>query len=211
MDEVARRAADGRDFEVLHQHDLPLGVASRDGNHRRPQRFRAVVSPQAAGEQTVAVSVLHDVAVRDAAGRQAAHHRVGPHVHVFLGVRHHDGLARGAAGGVQPHHLRHGAGKQTEWVRVAQIRLHGERQFDDVFQAAYVGGCQAALAQPRPEQFHVVESALDYAPEPIQLERSHLSRWQIVRCAGRVEAGWSHRSTARPYSKAPPMAAATTE
>ena len=32
VQEIAWRAADGRDAEILHEHDLPVGVAAGDGD-----------------------------------------------------------------------------------------------------------------------------------------------------------------------------------
>ncbi len=68
VQEVARRAADGRDAEILHDHDLPVGVAAGDGDDGRAERLGAVMRAQPAGEQPVAVGVLDDVAA--GAGRR---------------------------------------------------------------------------------------------------------------------------------------------
>ena len=43
VQKIAGRAADGGDAEILHDHDLPVGVAAGGGDHRGPQRFGAVV------------------------------------------------------------------------------------------------------------------------------------------------------------------------
>ncbi len=72
VQEVDWGAADGRDAEILHDHDLPVGVAAGNGDDRGAQRLGAVVRAQAAGEQAVAVGVLHDVAAVQAAGRERA-------------------------------------------------------------------------------------------------------------------------------------------
>ena len=43
VQEVAGRAADGRGTEILHHHQLPLGVAAGNGNDRGAQRLGAVM------------------------------------------------------------------------------------------------------------------------------------------------------------------------
>ena len=73
VEEITRGAADRGDLEVLHHHDLPLGVAAGDGNDRRAQRLRAVMRAQPAGEQAVAVGVLDDVPAMQPAGGETAH------------------------------------------------------------------------------------------------------------------------------------------
>src|SRR4030042_742260 len=72
------------------------------------------VPPRPAVEQAVAVGVLDDVVGADPHGREGPAHDVGPHLHVGGGVGHDDGLAGGAAGGVQANDLIHAAGEQSE-------------------------------------------------------------------------------------------------
>ncbi len=55
VQEVARRAADDRRAEVLHEHDLLLGVASACREDRAAELLGAVVRAKAAGEEAVAV------------------------------------------------------------------------------------------------------------------------------------------------------------
>ena len=61
VQEVTRRATNGRNPEIFQHGNLPFGVASRYGDHRRPERFRAVMRAKTAGEQPVPVRVLQDV------------------------------------------------------------------------------------------------------------------------------------------------------
>ena len=126
LDEVQKiggRAAHGRDAEVFHEHDLPVGVAARSRNHRSAQALGAVVRAQAAGKEAVAVGDLNDVAAMQAAAGQAADDRRGPDVHIFLRVGDDDRLAGGSAGCVQADHVLHGAGEEAEGISVAQIAL----------------------------------------------------------------------------------------
>ncbi len=187
VQKVTGGAADGRDAEVAHDHDLAVGVAAGDGNHRRAQPFGPVMRAQAAGEQPVAVSVLNDVAVVQAADGEAAHHHGGPHIDVLLRVGHHDRLAGGAAGGVQAHDLLHRAGEQAEGVGVAQIGLDGERQPRDIVERAHVIGPQMVLVHPRPVQRNALPGAGDDAPEAAQLQLAQQLRRHEVGRADRVE------------------------
>ena len=114
VQEVARRATDGGDAEVLHDHDLPVGVAAGGRNHGRPQPLAAVMEPQAAGEQPVAVGVLQDVAFVQAEGNQGPLNDFGPDVDVVAVVGDDDRLAGRAAGGVQADDLVHGTGEEAE-------------------------------------------------------------------------------------------------
>jgi len=126
VEEVTRRAADGGDPEVLEDHDLALGIAAGGGDDGGADGLCAVVRAEAAGEQAVAVGVLHHVAPVHAAGGEGARHDARPDVDVRLGVGDHDRLARGTAGGVQAHDLAHVAGEEAEGIGVAQIGLDGE-------------------------------------------------------------------------------------
>ena len=91
-----------------------------------------------------------------AAGGEGADHDAGPDLQILLGVGDDDGLAGGAAGGVQADHLLHRAGEQAERIGVAQVGLDGERQVRDVVERAQVGRGEAALLHALAEQLHVV-------------------------------------------------------
>ena len=83
-----------RGSEVLDELDLALGHAAADRHHRAAEPLGAVVRPDAAGEQAVAVGDVHHVA-RPSAGRlDRARHHLGPGVDVLAGVADHRGLAR---------------------------------------------------------------------------------------------------------------------
>ena len=153
VQEVARRATDGGDAEILEDHDLPVGVAAGGRDHGRPQPLAAVVQPQAAGEQPVAVGVLQDVAFVQAEGNQGPLNDLGPDVHVVAVVGDDDRLAGRAAGGVQPDDLVHGAGEEAEGIRVAQVGLHRERQAGDVVDALDALRPQPGLVDPLAVEF----------------------------------------------------------
>jgi hypothetical protein len=95
MQEVARRAADRRDSEILDDHQLALGIAAADRDHRRAQGLGTVMRTEAAGEEAVAVRVLDDIAAMHATGGKGSNHHFGPDVQVGLGVGDDDRLAGG--------------------------------------------------------------------------------------------------------------------
>jgi hypothetical protein len=43
VQEITGRAADDRDAEILHEHDLAVGVAAGDGDDAGAERLRAVM------------------------------------------------------------------------------------------------------------------------------------------------------------------------
>ena len=57
---VARRARYYVRPEILDQHQLALGEAARDGNDRQTQPLAAVMKPEPAGEEPVAVRVVQE-------------------------------------------------------------------------------------------------------------------------------------------------------
>ena len=75
-------------LEIFDQLHLLLGLAAGHGNHRAAQAFGAVVRPQAAGEQAVAVGNMHLVPGPAAGGRP------GDKVHISYGY----GLFTGGLG-----------------------------------------------------------------------------------------------------------------
>ena len=186
MQKVGGRAADGRHLEIFHHHDLPVGIAAGDGNHRRPQRLGAVMGPQSSREQAVAVSVLNNVAAAQAARRERPHHGVGPDADVVLRVGDHNRLARGPARSVQPDHFFQGAGEQAERIAVAQVRLHRERKAGQVVQRPDVFRRDVPLIHPPAVEFNVLVGTANGSPQAAQLQVPHLRNRQVVRRAGRM-------------------------
>ena len=142
------------DAEVLHDQDLPLGVAARHGYDRGPDLLGAVVRPQAAGEQAVAVGVVHDVSAGSPAAGEGAGHELRPGVDVPPGVADHGGLARRPGGGVDPHHPLHGNREQAERIVVSEILFCGEGQARQILSLADVAGPVPGLPQPLPVKRH---------------------------------------------------------
>src|SRR6185312_1565579 len=69
---VARGAAENLGAEVLEQLNLPGGVASRGRDDRAAETLGAVVQPQAAGEEAVAVGDVDDRSLFAARGGDGA-------------------------------------------------------------------------------------------------------------------------------------------
>ncbi len=121
-------AGQHRRAEILHDHDLALGVAAGDRNDRGSQSFGAVMGTQAAGKQAVAVGVVDDVTLVGAGRNKRARHQLGPDVDILLGIADHGRFAGRAAGGMDADDLLHRRGKQAIGVGIAHILLGGERE-----------------------------------------------------------------------------------
>ena len=67
MQKIGWSAAHGGHPKVLHQHDLPIGVAAGGGDDRCPQSFGTVVSAESAGEEAITIGNLNDVSLMQAA------------------------------------------------------------------------------------------------------------------------------------------------
>ena len=132
VERIGRRGAQHAGAEILQQRDLPLGHAAGHRHHGAAEPLGAVVRAEPAGEQAVAIGVVHDVARPRAGAGDAARHQVGPEIDVALGVADHGGLAGRAGGGVQPHHLLARHREQAERIGVAHVGLGGERKAPDV-------------------------------------------------------------------------------
>ncbi len=133
--------------KILHDHDLTLGVAAGDRDHRGPQLLGAVMGPQAAGKQAVAVGIMDDVTPMGAGRHKGAGHQVGPGADILLGVAHHGRLAGGAARCVNPDDLFQRRSKQAIGVGVAHILLGGERQPLQVVQTGDILRLHAGLVE----------------------------------------------------------------
>ena len=187
VQEVAGRATDGGDAEILHDHDLPVGVAAGGRDHGGPQPLAAIVQPQAAGEQPVAVGVLQDVAFVQAEGGQGPLDDFGPDIDVVAVVGHDDRLAGRAAGGVQADDLVHGTGEEAERIRVAQVGLHREGQARDVVDALDALRPQTGLVEPLAVEFRAVVHPADHGAEPLRLQFAKLRCGHEIGAAGGVK------------------------
>ena len=180
VQEVARRARDRGDAEVLHQHQLAVGVAAGDGQHRAAVGLGAVVQHEAAGEEAVAVGDLHDVVRRHAGHREAAHHAVRPDGDVVRRVRDADRLAGGAGGAVVADDLAVRRRLEAGRVLVPQVGLHRERQELDVLERLDVLGLHAALVAALAEERDALVGVLHDELQAVQLQRAHLVDREVV-------------------------------
>ena len=185
--EIARRAAECGDAEVADQHDLTVAVAARDGDHGRPEGFRAVVGAESAGEESVAEGVLQDVAAVQPAAGEGARHDLGPDSDVLACVGDDDRLAGGAGGGMQPDHVAHGRGKEPKGVGVAQVGLDREGELLDVFDPLNRVRGQVALLHPGAKEGDVVVGERYDRTKPSQLHLLQRRLRQEIGRAGRVE------------------------
>ena len=66
MQGIRRSTAEDGGAEVFHEHDLLLGVACRRGQLDGTEQSGSIVGTKTAGEESVAVAHLYDVALGDA-------------------------------------------------------------------------------------------------------------------------------------------------
>ncbi|MGY4446225.1 hypothetical protein ACVWZR_000885 [Bradyrhizobium sp. i1.3.1] len=171
---VARRHRDDVGSEVVDELHLPLGHAAGDRHHGATKFFRAVVHTQSAGKQAVAIGVVDDHAGAAAGGADRACHHLRPGVDVALRIAHHDRLSRGAGGGMHAHQLFARHGEHVEGIIVAQIRLHGEREFCEIGEFAKVGRMHAGLVEGLAVMRDVVVGVLQRPGQPLRLQRHDL-------------------------------------
>ena len=126
---------------------------------------------QAAGKQTIAIGHLHTVPGTSARGFDGAGHTACPVLDILPGIAHHRGLTGGTAGGVHPHHLFHGHGKQSKGILGPQVILAGKRKFTEVGQGVEGRGCYAGGFEFLPVGSRVHVHVLQGGTQPLQLKR----------------------------------------
>ena len=94
MEEIARRARDSRNLKVAEEHEVPLRIAAGNGNDRASATLTTVVKSEPAGEKSVAVTDLQNVALVESERGQASRNAFCPDVEVFARVRYDDRLTR---------------------------------------------------------------------------------------------------------------------
>ena len=125
---VRRRHHDDRGLEIADQLHLARRHATRDRDDRAAEPLRAVVRPEPAGEEAVAVGNVDDVARASTGRADGPRHEVRPGVEVVLCVADHRGAPGGAAGSVDAAHVRPRHGEHAERIVVAEIELGGQAE-----------------------------------------------------------------------------------
>ena len=171
---VARRHRDDVGLEVVDQLHLPLGHAAGDRHHRAAEPFGAVMRAEAAGEQAVAIGVVHHHAGAAAGGADRARHHVRPDVDIALRVADHDRLAGGARGRVDADQLFARHREHVEGIIVAQVGLHREREFGEIGELPEIGRMHAGRIERLPVMRDVVVGVLERPGETLGLQRHDL-------------------------------------
>ncbi len=170
VERIRRGRAQHIGREVAQQHHLPLGAAPGNRHHGASQPLGAVMGAEPAGEQPVAVGVVHDVSRHHAGARERTRHQLAPAVEVAAGVADDGRLAGGAGGGVQTQQLPAGHGEHAEWIGVAQVGLRRERKPRDVGERDEVGRLDAGLVELAPILRDVGVGALERLSHPARLQ-----------------------------------------
>ena len=93
---------------------------------------------QAAGEQSVAIRHVHDVARACAAGPDRAGHQRRPRLDVASGIADNGWFAGRAARGVHADDFGSRHGKQAERIAIPEVLLRGERKTCEIGERAQI-------------------------------------------------------------------------
>ena len=171
---VRRREHDDLGPEVRDQLHLAGRHPAGDGNGGGPEALDAVVRAQPAGEQAVAVGVVHLVTRPDARRAQRTRHQVGPYVDVARGVADDRRPARRARRRVDPPHLVLRHGEHAERVVLAQVGLGGGGELRQVREVAAVVGMHAGRVEKATVVRHVGVGAAQGLLQPRELQGPQL-------------------------------------
>ena len=171
---IRRRTAQNRRTEVMHQRDLLLRVARRHRDHRRPDLLTRIVRSQTARKQSVAVRNLRHVVFRRSVRYQSARKTLLPTVQVTLRRQRNNRLARRSRRSMDPHHVTHRGGTQTERIMVPQVYLVRKRQPDNVIDVSYVIRRNAQLLESLRVKWRVLIHIGRHLSQPFTLQRPHL-------------------------------------
>ena len=144
---VARRHRDDVGLEIVDQLHLPFGHAAGHRHHGAAELFGAVMRAEPAGEQAVAIGVVHDHAGAAAGGADRARHHLGPDVDIGLGIADHDRLARRAGRGMDADHFLARDREHVEGIIVAQVGFHRERKFREIGKLLQIARMHAGLVE----------------------------------------------------------------
>ncbi len=137
-EQIRRRDHDDVGLEIADQLHLLLRLSARHRHDGASEALGAVVRAEPAGEQTVAVGDVHDVAGSAAGCSNRARHEQRPRVDVLRGVADDRRLARRAAGRVNAHDLFARHREHAERIVGAQVVLHRERKLREIVERAQV-------------------------------------------------------------------------
>ena len=146
-EQVARRAQDRVGLEVADELHLARGLPARHRDDGRAELLDAAVRAEAAGEEAVAVGVVHLHARADAAAAERSGDQRRPAVEVALRVADDGRPAGRARRGVDARDLLHRHGEHAERVGLAQVLLRREGQLRDIVERADVVGVHARLVE----------------------------------------------------------------
>ena len=189
VEKIARRAGDGGDAEVAHEHKLAFGVAAGGRKDGASEAFSRVVDAKATSEEAVAVGDLEDVVGAEAEHGHGAHGTVAPDFDVVLRVGDDDRLAGRARGAVEADDVVHVGRAEAERILVAQVLLHHEGEEGDVLERFDVLGADPALVHAAARDRHMVVAALDRRLEAVQLQGGELLARHVVKRADGVDRG----------------------
>ena len=166
---VGRCAAEDRRAEILHELQLPVGVAGGHRERQAAELLAAAVEAEAAGEQAVAISHLAHVLFRAAGGGDGSCAAVLPEVNVLFGVERDNALAGRAGGGVDADTVLQRHCKQAVGICVAQVGFAEERELVKIVPAFDIVGREARRFHFRAVIGDIVPDVAHLPDEPLIL------------------------------------------
>ena len=157
--------------EVANQRHLSLGLAAGHGHDGASEQLGAVVSPQPAREEPVAVGNVGHVAGSAARRMDRASHHPRPRGDVHLGVAHDRRLAGRAGRGLQPDDLGQRDCEHAEGIAASEVVLRQQRETGEVLEALEVARVRARGGERLPIVRHVVVRVAKHPPQADQLQR----------------------------------------
>ena len=171
---IGRGTAQCRGAEVLHEHDLFLGIAGRGGQLYGTDFSRTVVCAKSAREQTITIGHLYHIAGTYIANGKHASHTLRPVVKVVLRVGAHHGLSRSTRRGMYALYLAHGHCLKAIGILVAQIVLGGKGKFCYIVYGLDILWADTLLVHFLSVKRHVLIAALYRGNETLALQFAHL-------------------------------------
>jgi hypothetical protein len=134
----------------------------------------AVVSAETAGEQTIPICDVNDVARATAGRTNRPRHEQGPGVYVLRGITDNRRLAGRAARRMHTHDFVARHSEHPEGIVGAQIVLHRERKLREIVEGAEVVRMNTRDAKALAIVRHIFVRVLHRPFQPLQLQRTQL-------------------------------------
>ena len=168
---VAGCAHDDAGLKVGDQLHLLFGLPARHGNGGCTHAFYTIVRSQAAREEPIAISHMHQIAGPSAGSAYRPCHQVRPRIDVLQGIAHHSRLSSCAGRCMDTRHLLTRYCEHAKGIVGAQVLLGGEWEFCQIGQRFQVAGMHTCVIKRFFVMRHLVVGMLQRLLQARQLQR----------------------------------------